>query len=96
MSVKTKKNNQKLSLNQMGDIAQQAGLVLMTAAATLGLVELSNHPNKIILPNQPILSPVAEHGGSDSSTLRREREEAGPHYVSYSAYQRTPGRSGRA
>lgn len=72
----------------------QAGLVLMTAAATIGMVELPEHPNKVIVPNQPVFA-VATDTNERGSTLRREREETAPHYISYNTSQRTPGRTGR-
>ena len=94
MSNKTKT---KTNLDKASDFAQQAGLLLMTAAATIGMVELPHHPDKrnIIVPNRPAFA-VAPQSGEQGSTLRREREETAPHYVSYNVSQRTPGRTGRA
>jgi hypothetical protein len=92
----SKTNKTKSPVKQITETAQQAGLVLMAAAVTLGMVELSNHPNgKIVLPNQPALEMVSDTP-NHNDPIRREREETHPHYVSYSAYQRTPGRTGRA
>lgn len=81
-------------------VAIQAGLVLMTAAATLGMVEAPEHSSKIIVPNQPAFAmataPVDHAASSESSEpIRREREETHPHHLSYSTSQRTPGRTGR-
>lgn len=93
MSIKTK--NTKSPLNQVLAVAQQAGLVLMTAAVTLGMLELPDHPNsRIVLPNQPALTFAGENEEANNP-LRREREESAPHYISYNVAQRTPGRSGR-
>ena len=96
MSVKIKSKHSRLSADKLGEITQQAGLLLMTAAVTFCMVELTEHPGtRIVLPNQPALAHVSDNNGGDNP-IRREREEAGPHHISYSTYQRTPGRSGRA
>lgn len=95
MSIKTKKSNQQVE--KLSHIAQQAGLMLMTAAATLGMLEAPDKVNsKIVVPNQPSFA-FAENNIEDSmnNPIRREREETGPHYISYSVSQRTPSRSGR-
>lgn len=78
------------------EIAQQAGLLLMSAAVTLGMLELPSSPDKrIILPNRPAFAWANEKGQSNNNTLRRESEETEQHYISYSVAQRTPARSGR-
>lgn len=78
----------------LADVAQQAGMVLMTAAATVGMLELPDHPNaRIVVPNQPAL--VAITSSEDTNPLRREREESAPQHISYSTIQRTPGRTGK-
>jgi hypothetical protein len=74
--------------------AQQAGLLLMGTAMAAGLLEYSDHANRIVLPNQPVMAQAGEHDQSNNP-LRREREETAPHYISYSTAQRTPGRSGK-
>ncbi len=81
----------------MNEVAKNTGLILMTLAATLGMVELSDHSNsKVVLNSQPVFASATEHVNTEpQSSQRREREEAGPHFVSYSAAQRTPGRTGR-
>lgn len=78
-------------------MVQQAGLMLMTLAVTLGMAELPHHTEKrVVMPSQPVFEAVAAGGGDNTpNSLRREREETGPHYVSYSVTQRTPGRTGR-
>lgn len=74
----------------------QAGLVLMTAAATIGMVELPEHPNKVVVPNQPVFAVASDtYNNERDNPLRREREETAPHYISYNTSQRTPGRTGR-
>lgn len=79
------------------EVAKHTGIVLMTVAATLGMVELPEHPNsKVALSTQPSFVFATENVSAEhQSSQRREREESGPHYVSYSAAQRTPGRTGR-
>jgi hypothetical protein len=92
MSTKTK--NDKTNTN-LTELAQQAGVVLMTVAATVGLLELPEHPNsRIVVPNQPSLVTVGVNSESNNP-LRREREETAPHHISYSEIQRTPGRTGK-
>jgi hypothetical protein len=93
MSTKTKSS--KMPLDQLGEIAAQAGLILMTAAVTLGMLELPDHTNgKIILPGQPSFAFAGDNEEANNP-IRREREESAPHFISYSEVQRTPSRSGR-
>jgi hypothetical protein len=95
MSTKTK--NIKTPLDQLSTAAQNAGLVIMTAAATIGMLEMPDRANKIIVPNQPTFAFAGENSNLNSENnnpLRREKEEVEQHYVSYSVNQRTPARSG--
>ncbi len=71
--------------------------MLMTAAVTLGMLELPDKgASKIVVPSQPAFELAGSNSeDSGNNPLRREREEAGPHYVSYSVNQRTPSRSGK-
>lgn len=78
----------------VNELAQQAGLALMAAAVTLGMIEVPDHQGKIVIPNQPALTFAGENS-EPTNTLRREREETGPHYTSYNVAQRTPGRTGK-
>ncbi|MBC7707970.1 hypothetical protein H7Y63_02000 [Polaromonas sp.] len=73
-------------------MTRQLGFALMTIATLAGLVEMPERPIKAAL-----LSPAYALAGDskEANPERREREEAGPHYISYSASQRTPGRTGR-
>ncbi len=76
-------------------LSHQMGLLLMTAAATFGMLELPAHPNsKVIVPVQPAFAQVTA-SSEGNNPLRREREESAPHYISYSVAQRTPGRTGK-
>ena len=91
MSIETK-NDKNVNL---AELAQQAGIVLMTVAATVGLMELPEHPNaRIVVPNQPAMAVVGVNN-EGNNPLRREREETAPHHISYSEIQRTPGRTGK-
>ncbi|MDL2342270.1 MAG: hypothetical protein QFB87_04305 [Patescibacteria group bacterium] len=87
MSQKIKINNKNIT-----SAARQLGMILMTVATVAGLVEMPERPQKAAL-----LTPAYVLAGDtkDANPVRREREEAGPHYISYSATQRTPGRTGR-
>jgi hypothetical protein len=51
MSIKNK--NSKTAADKLSTVAMQAGLLLMTLATTLGMTELPDHPNKVVLPNRP-------------------------------------------
>jgi hypothetical protein len=94
MSTKTK--NTKTNIEMLGTVAQQAGLILMTAAMTIGMVEMPDEAKKVVMPHQPVFAFAGnENGSNDPNSLRREREETGPHYISYNVSQRTPGRHGK-
>lgn len=94
MSIETK--TPILSPAKLAELAQQAGILLMTAAVTVGMLELPNHGNnKIVVPNQPALALASENSNQElDNSARREREETAPHYINYSVTQRTPGRTG--
>lgn len=95
MNTKTKNINTLNNVTaQVASAAQNVGLVMMAAATTLGLVEVSDHPMKVALNSQPVFA-YENSGEQEINPVRREREEAGPHYVSYSVAQRTPGRTGK-
>lgn len=93
----TKTKNTKTKPEKLFEAAQQAGLVLMTAAVTLGMLELPDHPNsRIVLPSQPAFAWANENEDlNNNNVLRRSNEETEQHYISYSVAQRTPARSGR-
>jgi hypothetical protein len=96
MSAKTKNNNTLDNiLATTTTVAQAAGLVLMAAATTLGLVETNDHlVTKAALTSSPVYIFAGEN--EDVNPIRRERtEETGPHYVNLSVTQRTPGRTGK-
>jgi hypothetical protein len=84
------------SSDSISDAGEKLGILLMSAAVVTGMLEFSDHQtNKIVLPNQPILSFASDNSGNNP--LRREKgsEEAGVTHISYSIAQRTPSRSSR-
>jgi hypothetical protein len=97
MSNKTK-STQNIN-DKLTEAAKQGGIVLMAAAATLGMLELPDHPasRAVVVPNQPAFAMATNviQDQGQANQLRRERDEAAPHYLSYSVIQRTPSRSGK-
>jgi len=86
---------EKINTNEIKEdlsaLAQNLGLAAMGAAMAVSFLEVAGH-NRAIVPEVASLDAAGEHQqGSDP--LRREREETGPHYISYGAMHRTPGRS---
>lgn len=78
------------------NLVQSIGLLMMGAAAVVGMIEFPDKPRvREALPSQPAYAFAAQPSNNGGSTLRREREESAPHYVSYNVAQRTPGRTGR-
>lgn len=68
----------------------------MTAAVTIGTLDVPEQDKRVVVPTQPKLAFAGEENNDSlNNPLRREREEAGPHYVSYSETQRTPSRAGK-
>jgi hypothetical protein len=49
---------------------------------------------RVVVPNQPAFA-TAVPGSNYDSPMQREREEATPHFISYSIVQRTAGRTGK-
>ena len=95
MLVMSKIKNEKTFQDRSLETVQQLGIVLMAAATLMGVVEIPEHANRVKMQAQPAFAFAAEHA-ENGSTLRREREETGPHYISYDLTQRTPARSGKA
>ena len=92
------KTKNKSTANQIQSLAANAGLLLMTAAATTLMVKVPEHNDKrAVLVPQPAYSAPGQIAENEmpGNSMRREREETGPHYVSYSVAQRTPGRTGK-
>jgi len=92
MSTKTKKSQTAQNISQL---SRQAGLLLMSAAVTLGMLEMPDRAARVILPTQPVFAWANENEQNNQNTMRRESEETEQHYISYSVAQRTPSRSGR-
>lgn len=76
------------------ETVQQLGIVLMAVATLVGVVEVPEQGRRADMLVQPNFALAAVHSES-GSTLRREREESAPHYISYENTQRTPARSGK-
>jgi hypothetical protein len=91
----SKIKNEKTFQDRSLETVQQLGIALMAAATLMGVVEIPEHANRVNMQAQPAFAFAAEHA-ENGSTLRREREETGPHYISYDLTQRTPARSGKA
>jgi hypothetical protein len=95
--VPTKTKNTISITQKLAEAAQNAGLLMMTAAVTVGMLELPEHSKRVVIPSRPVFefAETSHEANPDNNPLRREREETGPHYVSYSVAQRTPSRSGK-
>jgi hypothetical protein len=95
MATKTKNNK---IINNLSQTIKATGVVMMAAAVTLGLVELPQEEEKrrAVVPARAVFAFAGEtNNDQGGSTLRREREESGPHYISYGVTQRSPSRTGR-
>ena len=92
----TKTKNQ-TTTEKVAEASKQAGILLMTAAATIGFLDLPNQPDKrVVLPIRPTFAFAENNIEPEANNpIRREREETAPHYVSYSVSQRTVARSGK-
>lgn len=91
---KNKKTLQK-SADSFSQLAQQAGLMVMAVAATFGMLETpANTDKRVIVPNQPVFV-FANDEEELNNPIKREQQETGPQYISYSVSQRTPARSGK-
>jgi hypothetical protein len=97
MSNKTKKS--KTATDKLTEAAKQGGILIMAAAATLGMLELPDHTaaRAVVVPNQPAFAMASRNieDQGQASQILRERYEAAPHYISYSVSQRTPSRSSK-
>lgn len=67
----------------------------MTAAVTIGIVEMPDHiKTQAIVPARAVFA-FATDNGNNINPLRKEKEDTAPHYISYTETQRTHARSGR-
>lgn len=93
----TKTKTAPSTLDTLNHLAQQAGLLILSAAVTVGMLELPDRGSRIVVPNQPAFAWANENEDlNNTNTLRRTNEETEQHYISYSVAQRTPSRSGRS
>lgn len=93
MYIKTK--TIKTATERLNQAAQQSGIMLMTLAATAGMMELPSHPNsRVIVPGTPSFA-LATENDELNNPLRRESQETDQHYISYSVAQRTPSRASK-
>ncbi|HET9098199.1 MAG TPA: hypothetical protein VFN51_01125 [Candidatus Saccharimonadales bacterium] len=87
------KNNKNLQ-TRLANIAAQSGILLMTAATTIGIVEMPDHVRtQAIVPGRAVFAFAYDSG--NSNLLKREKEDTAPHYISYAETQRTHSRAGR-
>lgn len=92
MATKTKN---KTIYENVADVTQQAGLILMTAAVTMGMIEVPEHSSKIVVLNQPVMALAGQQEVGHDNALRREKEETHPHHISFGVSQRTASRAGK-
>lgn len=98
LSVMLKTKNYKVHLtDEVQQFAAKAGLLLMASAAVLGMVELSDGREKVILTRpSAVFAPINNQIGQGTDTQRREKEEeASSHYVTYGTAIRTPSHTGK-
>jgi hypothetical protein len=89
---------QKIKIDsQINKYAREAGLVVMTFATMVGMLELPSHTvNRVVLPTQVMSFASNSNNSSElNNPIRREKEETTSEYISYSESQRTPGRFGK-
>ena len=81
--------------NQLGEAAMNVGIVAMSGAMILALADHAGvkHPALVTVGSEA--TPVGEHSGMGND-MRSQREDAGPHNVTYGVHRNSPPRSGRA
>ncbi|HUA13637.1 MAG TPA: hypothetical protein VL989_04000 [Candidatus Sulfotelmatobacter sp.] len=95
MSNKTK--IEKTTLEKMSQLSTQLGVLLMSVATTVGMIEINNHvKTQVLTPARAVVSSENQvEENYNSSNLVKDRDDVAPHFISYSETQRTPSRSGR-
>jgi hypothetical protein len=89
------KNSFQESAHNLNQLAQQAGLMVVAAIATFGMLEApADTDRRVVIPNQPAFV-FANDEEELNNPIKREQEENSPQYISYSVSQRTPARSGK-
>lgn len=94
----SKTNSYKTLLtDEVQKLAATFGLILMAAAAVLGMVELTDGRERVVLTRPAtVFAPINNQIGEGTDSQRREKEEeASSHYVTYGTAIRTPSRTGR-
>jgi hypothetical protein len=92
------KNKKQSPTEAVKNFSAKAGVILMAAATTVGIMDTQNHQRiKVVVPNQPTFAFETENiqNPGSNNTIQREREEVAPHYISYNISQRTPSRHGK-
>jgi hypothetical protein len=93
MSNKIKKLS---TAEKLTDLSAKLGIIIMSAATTLGMVELPSHIKAPVLVSTS--KPAFAYNSNESNgsnPMSRERDDITAHYISYNESQRTPSRSGR-
>ena len=88
------KNAQPLT-DTIQTLGRNIGILLMTGAATVGMLELPDHPNRVALTPQPVFAVINDNNEMNNP-LRREREEETADYtLTYNISQRSPSTAGK-
>jgi hypothetical protein len=82
-----------LDSDRFAEASQNLGMLMMSTAL-LATVSIEVAKHRAIIPNQANVTPIADHGASDSSRREKEAEVHETHLHSR-INQRTPARSGR-
>ena len=78
----------------MKQLISSLGILIMTAAAMVGSLELPDHSiNGVVMPTNQVKIGASNDLGSLNNPIRRETEDSSQMYVSYSESQRTQPRS---
>jgi hypothetical protein len=90
------KTKNKISYEQKAKTAAaNVGIVILSAATTLGMIDLPDHlRGQVLTPITPAFN-FANFSNDKNNPVRRDSEDSAPQYVSYSVNQRTVARSGR-
>jgi hypothetical protein len=67
----------------------------MAGAATLGMLELPDHPNRVALTLQPVYTSINESPELNNPLRREREEETAAHFLSYGVVQRSHATAGK-
>ena len=84
--------SRKIKTNQLKTLGLPVGLIMMSLAATLSIAELPDHLTSQLRLNKSFGFALVSSTNLANNSLRREKDEASPQYISYAISQRTPGR----